>query len=45
MLRGNVALWRDYLREDFHPSQHEAALSQAWLRDNAGQFTVVGQTA
>ena len=45
MLRGNVALWRDYLREDFHPSQHEAALSQAWLRDNATQFTVVGQTA
>ena len=45
MLRGNVALWRDYLREDFHPSQHEAPLSQAWLRDNAAQFTVVGQAA
>jgi predicted metal-dependent hydrolase len=45
MLRGNVGLWRDYLREDFHPSQHDAALSQAWLRDNTGQFTVVGQPA
>ena len=45
MLRGNVALWRDYLREDFHLSQHEAALSQAWLRDNAAQFTVIGQAA
>ena len=45
MMRGNVFLWRDYLRKDFHPSQHEAALSQTWLRDNAAQFTVVGQAA
>jgi len=33
------------LREDFHPSQHDAALSQAWLRDNTGQFSLVGQAA
>lgn len=45
ILRGNVGLWRDYLREDFHPSQHEAPLSQAWLKDNTAQFTVVGQPA
>ena len=45
LLRGNVGLWRDYLREDFHPSQHEAARSQQWLRDNGAQFTVVGQQA
>lgn len=45
LLRGNVALWKDYLREDFHPSQHEASRSQAWLRDNAAQFSVVGQPA
>lgn len=45
LLRGNTALWRDYLREDFHPSQHDASLSQAWLHDNTAQFTVVGQPA
>jgi len=45
LLRGNTALWRDYLREDFHPSQHDASLSQAWLHDNTAQFTVVGQAA
>jgi len=45
LLRGNTALWRDYLRADFHPSQHDASLSQAWLHDNTTQFTVVGQPA
>jgi hypothetical protein len=45
MLRGNVALWRDYLRPDFHPSQPPAPMSHAWLRDNTAQFTVVGQAA
>ena len=45
LLRGNVALWRDYLRADFHPSQHDAPLSEAWLRDNTAQFAVVGQAA
>jgi predicted metal-dependent hydrolase len=43
LIRGNLGLWRDYLRPDFHPSQHDAAMSQRWLRDNAQQFTVVGQ--
>jgi uncharacterized protein len=43
LFRRNFGLWRDYLRPDFHPSQHEASRSQQWLRDNAGQFTVVGQ--
>ncbi len=43
LMRGNLALWRDYLRTDFHPSQHDAGRSQQWLRDNAGQFSVVGQ--
>ena len=42
VIRGNVGLWRDYLARDFHPSQHEAALSQQWLIDNAAQFSVVG---
>ena len=41
MIRGNVGLWRDYLREDFHPEQHDASRSQAWLRDNTRHFTPV----
>jgi predicted metal-dependent hydrolase len=45
LIRSNLGLWRDYLRADFHPSQHDATRSQQWLRDNREQFTVVGQTA
>jgi len=45
MIRGNYGLWRDYQAPDFHPSQHPADLALPWLRDNAGQFTVVGQNA
>jgi len=41
MLRGNLPLWRDYLREDFHPEQHDASRSEAWLRDNTRYFTPV----
>jgi predicted metal-dependent hydrolase len=42
MIRGNLGLWRDYLSPDFHPSQHDAASSRQWLRDNTMQFSVVG---
>jgi hypothetical protein len=45
VIRGNHALWRDYQAQDFHPSQHAAELALPWLRDNAGQFTVVDQDA
>jgi len=41
MLRGNMVHWRDYLREDFHPEQHDASRSHAWLRDNTRHFTPV----
>ena len=41
LLRGSVGLWRDYLKPDFHPSQHPPSHAQAWLRDNADQFAVV----
>ncbi len=41
LLRSNVDLWRAYLAPDFHPSQHDANRSQAWLRDNAHQFDVM----
>jgi len=42
MIRGNVGLWRDYLREDFHPEQHDASRSQAWLAENSRHFVPVG---
>jgi predicted metal-dependent hydrolase len=45
LIRGNVGLWRDYMRADFHPEDHDASLSQAWLRDNTVHFTTVGQAA
>jgi predicted metal-dependent hydrolase len=45
LIRGNVGMWRDYLREDFHPEQHDASRSQAWLRDNTRHFVPVGSTA
>jgi len=41
MLRGNLPQWRDYLREDFHPEQHDASRSEAWLRDNTRHFAPV----
>ncbi len=43
LIRGNYGLWKAYFAPDFHPSQQPASQSQRWLRDNAGQFVVVGQ--
>jgi predicted metal-dependent hydrolase len=34
--------WREYLRADFHPSQQESDLSQRWLEDNSGKYSLVG---
>ena len=45
MIRGNFRLWRDYFAPDFHPSQHQAVLSQQWLRDNTAAFKPVGHSA
>lgn len=45
LIRGNYGLWKAYFAPDFHPSQQPAALSQHWLRDNSGQYVVVGQNA
>jgi len=45
LIRSNYRLWRNYFAPDFHPSQQSASLSQRWLRDNAGQFVVVGQNS
>lgn len=41
LYRSNVSMWRDYLRSDFHPEQHDASNSQAWLRDNTRFFKPV----
>jgi len=41
LYRSNLPMWRDYLRPDFHPEQHDASNSQAWLRDNTQFFTPV----
>jgi uncharacterized protein len=43
MLRGNVALWRDYLRPDFHPSQHGATHGLQWLNAHHDAYTVVAR--
>ena len=43
LLRANYQGWRAYLSPDFHPSLHDAALSEQWLAANAKQFTVMGQ--
>jgi uncharacterized protein len=45
MLRGNVAQWRDYLRPDFHPSQHDATPGAQWLSAHAAAYTLVGRNA
>ena len=41
LYRSKVSMWRDYLRPDFHPEQHDASNSQAWLRENTRFFTPV----
>ena len=45
LFRSNLPMWRDYLRPDFHPEQHDASNSQAWLRDNTRFFTPVKTVA
>ena len=45
MFRGNYALWRAYMEPGFHPRQQDDSLSQEWLKNNADQFTPVGQPA
>lgn len=42
LVRCSFAMWRAYLRPDFHPSQHDGRAAQAWLREHAQQFAVMG---
>jgi predicted metal-dependent hydrolase len=34
--------WREYLRRDFHPSQHGTDLSQQWLTQHSDAYVPVG---
>jgi predicted metal-dependent hydrolase len=42
LVRKTYRPWREYLRQDFHPSQQESELSRRWLADNASAFSAVG---
>jgi len=41
LLRQSFGPWRDYLRSDFHPRQHDDAASRAWLAANQARFVPV----
>jgi predicted metal-dependent hydrolase len=45
LIRQTFRPWKDYLRPDFHPSQHDAGASERWLRDHGDRFTAVGARA
>lgn len=42
LVRNIAKPWRDYLRSDFHPSQHDDSASRRWLAENDAQFMAVG---
>lgn len=41
LVRATYGAWRDYLRADFHPAQHDASESQAWLREHQSDWVPV----
>ncbi|NDH57616.1 MAG: metal-dependent hydrolase, partial [Betaproteobacteria bacterium] len=43
LLRSNLAAWKDYLRADFHPLDHDASDSERWLRDNHRSYQEVSR--
>jgi predicted metal-dependent hydrolase len=45
LLRGNLPAWKDYLRPDFHPLDHDASDSERWLRDNHSAYNEVSRPA
>lgn len=42
LVRCTFKPWRDYLRADFHPAQHDAQASRHWLEANRSAYTPVG---
>ncbi|NDE45536.1 MAG: hypothetical protein EB006_05765 [Betaproteobacteria bacterium] len=45
LLRGNLQAWKDYLRVDFHPLDHDASDSERWLEDNRKSYSEVSRPA
>lgn len=43
LFRESYAMWRDYFKPDFHPSQHPDTLSRAWLNTHENAYSLVGQ--
>lgn len=43
LIRNTFGAWRDYFRPDFHPLQHDASASAAWLDANQQQYVPVGR--
>lgn len=41
LLRGVFKPWRDYLRHDFHPSQHDAQVARQWLQAHRTAYVPV----
>jgi predicted metal-dependent hydrolase len=41
LVRCTFRPWRDYLRRDFHPTQHDALASRQWLEANRAAYTPV----
>jgi predicted metal-dependent hydrolase len=45
LIRETYKPWREYLREDFHPSQQDSSRSERWLVEHADRYTPVGAAA
>ena len=41
LIRQTYQPWRDYLRRDFHPSQHDSTSSERWLAEHRHRYTPV----
>lgn len=42
LVRNTFKPWKDYLRADFHPKDHDDLRSRQWLEQHASQYKVVG---
>ena len=42
LVRRTYRPWKDYLRRDFHPADHDSTASEQWLRQHQDQFVPVG---
>ena len=42
LVRRTFGPWKQYLRRDFHPDQHDSAASVRWLKEHSDRFVPVG---